>query len=222
MPYDQQRYNSLISRCAFDMSAYTGSFQDRSPAQRTMTAVGAPTWTRVNGLPCLRSPEGTGITSGNVSAPVSMTASCAFEFVLRPDVAASFIGILRHNVAAGGWLVAWNIAGTQLLTLWGYNAGGATATSLTSSAAVARGRTIHGVISVQGGVPNALWINGIPGASAVVVGAHVDGGLLPVVAARAYGGAVSTMLIRAYPFALTNEEVQTLYQAAHVLTGGEV
>ncbi len=217
MPYDQQRYNSLISRCAFDMSAYTGSFQDRSPAQRTMTAVGAPTWGRVNGVPALSGSGGIGATTGALASIINTTLPFWIEILFRwPQVGGFTYQMFQVN--AGGWSLVCNGVQLQLYT---YTAAPANARYVTSPAASFRyGYQSHAIAYIDPvGLSGAFWINGVPG---VATFTNTNPPAVCANTAFTVGTGQGSMIARVWQGTPTNEDCVTLYQAAKTLVGGEI
>jgi hypothetical protein len=228
MGYDQDRYNSLISRAAFDCSFYKGTWQDLSPARRTMTAVGSPSFTMVNGLPALRqNAVGDGSTSAVVPAIVDPSGAFSIEVcgAVYGPAAATWGYFLRQQTLGG--FFAYVDPSTQRFLVATNTAAGALARTLQSPVgSFPRATQRHLIMSSTSGATAGLsWVAGVPGA-VTLGGAGVSAPCNPaaviVMAQSDVGVRVQSLIIRVFPFALTNEDCAALYGAARALTGGEV
>jgi hypothetical protein len=192
-----------------------------------MTAVGAPTWSMINGLPALRqNAYGDGCTSGAVLNVVNMAGSWTIETVHRQDTGDSWFSRWTGPASAGGFHLFNFSAGTRI-GLYEFDAAGAVQRQIFSPAGsiVPAARTVHYLVSsVTAGTSGRTWINGVP-VVATLAGAGVP--VNPVASAVGFGmaggvGFATAVLMRIYPFALTNEDASCLYQQAKILTGGDV
>lgn len=224
MAFDVNRYNSLISRCSFNMEAFRGTFQDLSPAQRTMTAVGTPGWSKIAGLPCLKqNAVADGATSGNTDSPVDVTGTFTVEAIIAGNTSGTDF-ILRSTGAGNfGGFVASRQTERMAITL--YTAAGAGAREVvTPAASVPLGYARHILLaSVAGGTAGLGWVNSIP-VAVTLLGAGLaanHAGARPIIV-NGNAGLQSLLLIRCWQGAITQEDVAALYGAAHVLTGGDI
>jgi len=226
MAFDQNRYFSLIQRAAFDASFYKGTIQDLSSAQRAMSFVGAPTFGRVNGHPCLKqNATGEGCTSGAVLGVVDMAASWTIETLHRQDVGDSWLCRWAGPASAGGFLQSNFAAGGRIL-VYEYDAAGVPQRQLFSPAGgvTPPNKTLHTLTSsIAAGTSGRMWFNGIPQV-VTLIGAGVP--VNPVASPVGFGmsggagGLATEMILRVYPFALTNEDATCLAEAAKELVGG--
>ena len=225
MAFDNARYSSLISRCAFDMSAYKGTWQDLSHNQFVMQVNNAPGWTMMNGLPVVRMPA-TGNYPYSVLEPaqiVDVTGTFFVEWLCCYRGGTGYhrpIGQQGNGGFASGPYMTQGYVGLQL-----FRAGGAWAVELYSANGVAKyNRPIHCVIeSTNGGASGKCWVNGIP----IALNRAAAGAPLNVASYIRCGGtdgsAYGDMMIgRATPGACTQEDAICLYGAARSLVGGEV
>ena len=211
------RYNSLISRCSFNAEFFRGTWQDLSPAQRTMTAVGAPTWSMINGLPALQGSAGNGATTAAVASIINTTQPFWVEVCFRWPASVTFVYVMFQQ-SAGGWSLACNGAQLQLYT---YTAVPANARYITSPASSFRYNTQHHAIAYIDpvGLTGMFWINGVP------VAATFTNTNPPVVCANTTfrtGTTQGTAIARVWQGTPSNEDAQACYQQAKLLVGGEV
>jgi hypothetical protein len=215
MGYDQDRYNSLISRASFDCSFYKGTIQDQSKSRLAMGFVGAPSWGRINGLPCLQKPgtTGNGITTAVIPAILDVTGTVTFETLCFKE--AFHVRCLRQADLGGFELGNKFGGGGGELTL--FDAAGAAARLIRSPNFVVN-TPIHLIVtSVAGGTAGRTWVNGVPGTTSLVF-AGVAANAPPsavLVLGGGYGGGLS--ISRAWQGALTNEDCAALYGAAHAM-----
>jgi hypothetical protein len=230
MPFDVQRYNRLIASTAADFSFYTGSIQDRSSAQRTMTLVGGPSWTPVNGLPCFsQRANADGIaTTGVVPRVLDLTGSIFFEIVLRPTVeaAANYLVYQVDGTTTGLAVFYQPNAGNRDVRIYLYNAAAVARRVIGPAASAPVGALRHHLIgSVAGGTSGLVWTNGIPG-TPILLGAGAAANIAAPTQLTAAGsggtGRQDSLIIRAWQGVPVHEDAQCLYQAARSLTGGEV
>jgi len=217
--YDQDRYRSLIARAAFDCSFYKGTIQDQSAAQRAMAFVGAPTFSRCNGLPCLKqNAAADGATSGNIAAVVDTTQPFWCEALIDPPSTGTCH--LIYQVNAGGFTFYWDASVPRIFLM--------TRTAALGNArygfATVVKRPQHLVVSLDPvGLTSNGWVNGVPlGMTFTNTAPPVLCAATPVVVCGAGGLNMRSLLARVWRGAPTNEECAALYGAAHVLTGGDV
>lgn len=229
MPYDQDRYNSLISRAAFDCSFYKGTIQDQSPARRAMIFVGSPSFCLINGLPALRqNAAGSGAQSAAIPQILDLSGTVSIEAVYRPILRAGGYHPLiaqSSGAAADGFMFEDDpVTGDAYFLLFN---GGAIARQIRATTPVTRGFLSHAIItSGNGAATGSAWVGGIPtsvvlggaGAAVNTAGAVVAVAGAPTVWSGS-NGLQDTVLIRAYPFALTNSDAACLYGAAKSLIG---
>lgn len=223
MPVDQERYDLLIRRATFNAEFWRGTIQDLSAAQRAMSFVGAPTWSRINGWPCL-AVNATGTTSAAVPQVVDVTGSFTVEALSSyRQLPAAW---LEQYGATGGFRFS-SPSGVNRSEIYLYdNAGVAARVIYTAVGATPLNRPFHLLLtSTLGGTVGYARINGIP-STVAYAGAGVAANVA-VPTAIAHGDAdtrraAQSLIVRAYPFALTNEDCATLYQAAKTLVGGEI
>lgn len=225
MPVDQEHYRSLISRCAFRMDAFTGSFQDLSAAQRTMTAVGAPTWGRINGLPCLsQRANADGATRAAENPLIDVTGAFVVELCAINHIAGN-LSYIRHGGigATGGWKLTWDSA-SERASLDLFTAAGAVARTVYSpnNSLLPRNKPFHLIMGTSlGGTTGACWVAGLP-AVATLAGAGVAAAA-PALALYAGGfgtGLCDSIIIRVWQGTPTNSDAQCLADAAKLLVGG--
>lgn len=229
MPYDRDRYNRLIEQTVFNISAYTGSYQDISRNKLRMSVTGNIILSRINGLPAVTrgSDVGALLVSSAVSQILDHTASFACEAVIRPHVYTTDVPFLISHTASGGsgfWFYWHGSSSNKHCVIRLFNStGSAFKTFATPTGSVLTHRTTHVIInSINGGTSSLGWINGAPVTMTTTVGSGVLAPFSATVQSMSNRSLISALLIRAYPFSLTNEDVAALYGAARELTGGEV
>ena len=229
MPVDQDRYQSLIRRAAFRAEYFRGTIQDLSPAQRAMAFVGAPTWSRINGWPCLaQNAINQGSTSGAVAAFLDVTGSVWFEAVVQPFAYGTDQNLIvsQRTPAGPGFTFFWHssIANAYARIIL-YDAAGASARSLnTPVLSVPVMRPSHIVLaSINAGATGLGWINGIPVVVTLAGAGVVANAGVSVIEA---GGGVftrglkGTMIARAWQGTPTNADVACLAEQAKLMIGG--
>lgn len=229
MPVDTARYNSLISRAAFNMEAWRGTYQDLSANRLAMTAVGTPTWGVVNGLPCLKQGTvGDGATSATVQRIVDVTGSFTVEWLFSAQyVDGNDNFIIRQGTGGGGFgiYVATPGAGQFRAVLVIYDAAAAAARYVYYNPGLPLFWQYHMIYNPRtGGTSGATWINGTP-VTTTLAGAGVSANIAVdrvVTVGVGAGGLKEFSIMRVFPFSLGNEDVTVLYEQAKILTGGEV
>jgi hypothetical protein len=223
MGYDQDRYNSLISRASFDCSFYKGTIQDQSKSRLAMSFVGSPSWTMVNGLPALRQNAANDrASSAAVPCVVDVTIPYCAEWVLTPTK--NVLGYGLYQVNGGGFVFYYDGAGATVALV-----------SLTAASAVGRYcftaagtfplfRTRHALFALDPvGLSGRAWVDGIPTAVTFVNVGAVQSCAAAALGVGGVGGpSVNSMLCRVWQGTPTNEDCVTLYQAAKTLVGGEI
>lgn len=215
--FDKDRYQSLISRCAADFSFYKGHFQDCSKNRIAMT-IGAWScwWTQCNGLPVFNSPVGGLAFSTAALAPlIDYTQPFSVEFC-RIGPYSGYLGstVLRQN--NNGGFALYDIANNYYLVTY-TNAG---VLARRTFASALSDRSSHFVYTLGANAGSTLvWSGGVPVANTFSAGVSANNANQAVLVAHGQRGA---FIARIYPFALTNEDVATLYASAKLLTGGEV
>jgi len=234
MAFDQNRYFSLIQRAAFDASFYKGTIQDLSSAQRAMSFVGAPTWARVNGRPCLSLRGGAYVRTTVAVAPVipDLTAQVAYEALFVMPSATGLIDYLFHQQgAAPGGGVSLGVFDTTLanqnIYMHGIPAGGGNGRYLAVAAgSCPNGRMAHVVQTAENTFTSGrAWVNGIARTVTLSDFNPPAVSLVATIRAGGYGFLVphGVMIVRVWQgVTFTNEDAQVLYQAARELTSGEV
>ena len=220
MPFDVDRYRSLISRAAFDCSFYKGTIQDLSPAQRAMSFVGAPTWGQVNGVPCLQM---NGAVRVSTSAAVPRVVDTTNTFWVELLGSHSTTDYLMYQISGGGWTVYY-ISATNQIVLGTYTAATANARNVNMAAMPLPGRLFHIVGYLDPvGLGGQWWVSGMPVAT-VFANTGVPANCANAIFQLAnVGPAIGRgMINRVWSGTPANEDVSALYGAAHVLTGGEV
>lgn len=224
MAFDVQRFTSLRERASFNVEAYKGTFQDQSPAQRTMTVVGTPTFDRINGLPCLKqNANADGATSAAVAAAVDVTGSFSIEILGRQMVdGIPIFGQGGSNI--GGFVCYYSgsvLTYKLVVEMYTSVAPGVVRNAQSNVNTYPLGRLIHTALSITtGGAVGSLWINGVPstftmGGAGVVTNIAVN----RAIAFWSNTGRTESSIIRLYPFALANADVAALYGAAKSLVG---
>lgn len=220
MPFDVDRYNSLIARCAFDMSAYKGTYQDLSRNARAMVFTGAPTWTQINGLPALHMNGAVRVqTSGAVASIVDTTAPFFLEMLLSH----STTDYVMYQVSGGGWTVYY-ISGSNQMILGTYTAATGNARNASMISMPPPGTLTHVIGYLDPvGLTGQWWVRGVP------VTTTFNNVAAPANCANAVfqlaniGTAIGRgMINRVWQGTPTNEDVAALHGAARVLTGGMV
>jgi hypothetical protein len=219
---DQDRYRSLIARAAFNAEFFRGTIQDLSAAQRVMTFVGSPRWSKLASWPCLKqNAANDGAVSAVVASIVDTTQAFWVELLIVPPFTASTL-LLQFN--AGGWRCYYD-GTSQLLYLLTTTAVGGNARYCNSSVgSVPVRRPVHAVLGLDPvGLSGRIFLNGVPAVTAFVNNAP------PVLCAAAIlnvcgvgGESMRSMIARVWQGTPSNEDCQALYQQAKLLVGGEV
>jgi len=224
MAYDQNRYQSLIQRAAFNAEFFRGTIQDLSSAQRAMSFVGAPTFGRVNGHPCLKqNAAGDGVTSGNVANIVDVTSPFFLEAIFGVFPGDLPCYIIQQGVATfGGFIWYWSASG-RLYQLEIYDAAAGAARTLSTPVDSQPARTLRHALFAVSPLSALTWINGIP-VTPLVTNTRVPTNCAPrpLRVLATLGGGCQAMIARVWQGTPTNEQVNDLYQAARELTSGEV
>ncbi len=226
MALDQDRYRSLIERCAFRMDAFRGTIADLSPAQRAMAFVGAPTWGRINGWPCLKmNAAADGATSGALAAVLDVTGPFFVEAVARINLRSQYQDIAgQYGGGGGGW--EWYFSNLNALVLLLYTAGGGVARNLSIPAASLPVRSPVHVLaySTAGGVAGLAWVNGVPvGPVPAGAGVAANGGVRPYTVLGVGGGGserADLLLHRAWTGTPSNADASCLAEASKLMIGG--
>jgi len=221
MPFDQNRYSSLIQRAAFDASFYKGTIQDLSSAQRAMSFVGAPSWAKCNGLPILRqNAAGAGAaTTGAVASVINSTQPFWVECLVSTTTTAAYV-FFQQN--AGGWYCFTDPLNTRFLLITVTAALGNARYLVTVSARLAANRLNHIVAALD---PVSLagysWINGAPNPTTFAnIAPPVVCAATQLQVCGAGGLAARGMIARAWQGTPTNEDATCLAAAAESLVGG--
>lgn len=219
MAVDQDRLARLLASAAFDARYYEGHIQDRSRNQRPMTFVGAPTWGRINGWPCLKqNAAGEGATSDVVAPVLDTTQAVSFEIVMEQWVAGYTVAV-RQRPGNGGWSFDYDQPNNRLAVSL-YDAAGVLARGAFPVGLGGRRPTSYIVSFAAGGLTPAAWFNGIPVAGAAF-GAGVPAiGANAVCAIGLTAGINRFMIIRCWQGALTSEDCSCLAEQAKLLIGG--
>jgi len=222
------RYNSLISRCSFNAEFFRGTWQDLSPAQRTMTPVGSPSFGKLAGWPCLKqNAAADGTTSAVVPAVVDLAGSWSAEAILIPGPGTTLNIITQLGAGnAGGFQIQWRNTGgdVNLLAVYQYDIAGVVRLFYTNIGAFVRYTPGHLLFSsINNGASAKFWINGIPAvANAFGAGVPANIGANRSIVVGTGAAIASFLFVRLLPFAFTNEDATACYQQAHILTSGEV
>lgn len=225
MPFDSARAASLIARAAFNAEFFRGTIQDLSSAKRAMSFVGAPTWSRINGRPCLKqNAAGDGTTSGVVDNIVDVTAPFWVEALFTTTNPGAACYVLQQGaVAAGGFIFYWSLGAGTLFRVELYDgaAGGARSVN-TPAASGPYNTTRHVIIGIEPLV-GSCWINGVPG-TPLVVNTRAATNCAPraVRMMGTVGGGCQAGFIRCTQGTPSQEDATCLYQQARILTGGDV
>ncbi len=222
---DQDRLQRLLASTVFRSDLWRGTWQDLSPAQRAMAAVGTPGWSRLNSWPILKqSAAADGTTSAAVAAIVDVTGAFSVEWCGVPMIAGAGVDTLLGQVGAtGGFLFAWDcINGVFVLTLYN-NAGAVARTISTPAASAVVQQASHVVItSTAGGAAGTASIRGIPVVAALGgagVAANI-GANSAVVSGGGGLGMMASLISRASGVAWGMEDRVCLAEAAKQLVGG--
>lgn len=221
--FDKARYQSLIERATFNCEFWRGTYQDLSPSRLAMTAVGTPTWGKVNGLPCLKQrASGDRVQSGVVPSVVdTATSSYWVESIWSPHTAVTSYALYQFN--GGGW-TAYSDGANRTVAIGSLTAAGALARyCFPAAGSTPLNRPTHVVLWIDVvGLSGRAWINGIPHAVTFVNAAPpVACASTKLLVSAQGGGSLQTLLSRVWQGTPSNEDVAALYGAASVLTGGE-
>ena len=229
MPLDQQRYRALVESAAVNFDFSRGTIQDLSPAGRAMSFVGAPTWARVNGRPCLnQNAINQGATSGVVGPVVDVTGSFSVEVLLQAGVETPVpsVNVPLYQATAGVGGFAFQLrtgAGwwTAYMDLFGLGGGVQRRLTMPVDSWPWDTKPRHGIIVSRNATSDGLaWLNGIPRAVVVTLIGPLANIVNQTVLVGADRGMCIYSLVRAYPFALTNEDAACLAEAAREMVGG--
>ena len=225
MAYDQNRYQSLIQRAAFNAEFFRGTIQDLSSAQRAMSFVGAPTFGRVNGHPCLKqNAAGDRVTSGAVPMAVDVLGDFFLEVTFSLSTGGQWANLLTQGGVGGGFTAYW-VSATQEARLYLFTAAGAYAEQInTPFGSILPSRRYHLLMqSLAAGTNGRVTINGVHVAPVLMLAGVVAAGVNPVITTAGSSNAgcrqnVSTS--RLWRGQYTNEDATCLAAAAESLVGG--
>jgi len=220
--FDKDRYVSLVSRAAFNMEAWRGTYQDQSRNQLAMAASGSPSFTMVNVLPALtQNAAGDGAWSAATASIVDTTLPFWIEALIVPPPENVYV---FYQFSAGGWSCYFDSANSRIF-LMTYTAVGGDARFCSSPiGSLPVGRPSHVVIGVDPvGLSGRVHVGGVPAiATFVNTAPPVVCGPATLDVCQPGGSFMRALIARAWQGTPSNEEAQTLYQAASVLCGGEV
>lgn len=221
--WDKARYADLISRCAFDMSAYKGTFQDLGPRRLAMTAVGTPGWTSVNGLPALSHTANTqGCRSAAVAAVVDCLGAFFVELLFREDLYSVSSGQWLVQYNAGGWDISPDEGNTRIAMRLYTNAGALARTMNTAVGSVAIRRVTHAILALSNsGLAGAAWINGVP-TSVAFINTGAPAAVAGVATFTCCGNWLernTNMIARVWQGTPSNADAACLFGAARSLVG---
>jgi len=223
MPVDNDRFQSLIRRAAFNAELWRGTVQDLSPAQRAMAFVGAPTWSRINGWPILKqNAVGDGATSGNVANIVDVTTPFWLECIFVSTAGGTACYALQQGLSTfGGFVWYWSVGAGNKLVLEMYDGAAGAARSIAGAGGSHMPGILRHTILAVTPLSGSCWVNGIPSAMTIVnTRAATNCAPRAVRVMGTLGGCCQTMLARAWQGTPTNEDVACLAEQAKLMVGG--
>lgn len=225
MAVDQDRYRALIARAAFNAEFWRGTIQDLSPAQRAMSFVGAPTWGRINGNPCLsQRANADGVTRAAENPLIDVTGPFFVELCVINHIAGN-LSYIRHGGvgATGGWKLTWDPA-NERASLDLFTAAGAVARTVynPNNSLAPRNKPFHTIMATAlGGTTGACWTAGLPAVATLAgVGVAAAAPAINLYAGGFGTGLCDSLIIRVWSGVPTNADATCLAEQARLLVGG--
>ena len=225
MAYDQQRHRALVQSAAVNYEFWRGTIQDQSSRGLAMSFVGAPTFGRVNGHPCLKqNAAGDCVTSGAVPMAVDVLGDFFLEVTFCVSTGGLKANLLTQGGVGGGFTTYW-VSATQQVLLYLFTAAGAAAGQIyTPVGSILPSRRYHLLMqSLAAGTNGRVTINGVHVAPVLMLAGVAAAGVNSVIITAGHSNAgcrenISTS--RLWRGQYTNEDATCLAAAAESLVGG--
>ncbi len=218
--YDVDRYQSLISRTAFNCEFFRGTIQDQSKNRLAMTRVGTPAFIRAGSVQALsQRTSGDRITSAAIPRPISCVIPFFVEFFGSCRESES---VIAYIAVAGGWYMGFNSTSECMVLLTRTAAGALARYSNTPIGGMKNGISYHVLMWLDPiGLSAKSWVNGVPVTTTftnVGVPADDDG-----ITLRVLGVALNrtqSITLRIWQGTPDNEDASCLYAASQSLVSG--